>query len=118
MQNASVPLLSPQADTRIHGGSYVTGSATDAGLDGYALARDSGIVSVFVQYRLGLLGYLPPGDAPTSADPNFGLRDVILALEVVRDNIASAGGDPARVTVGGQSSGASMARSECNRRRS
>ena len=57
---------------------------------------------VTVSYRLGLLGYLNP-DAP--APQNLGLRDQILALRWVRQNIAAFGGDPSQVTVFGQSAG-------------
>jgi hypothetical protein len=104
--------LCPSLTPRIHGGSFTDGSITDSGLNGTTLARDSGIITVFVQYRLGLLGYLPPPSAPTSPNPNFGLNDVLLALEVVRDNIGRVGGDAGKVTVAGQSSGATMARCE------
>lgn len=74
------------------------------------MAVHDGIVVIFPQYRLGVLGHLPPPVAPTGGDPNYALRDIVTSLEVVRDNIAAAGGDPAAVTVGGQSAGASMTR--------
>ncbi|KAL1405738.1 hypothetical protein Q8F55_007408 [Vanrija albida] len=91
----------------LHGGSFVAGSASDSGLNGAPLAAE-GVLTVFVQYRLGALGLLPPPEAASSADPNLAVLDVILALRVVRDNIAAVGGDPRRVTLGGQSAGASM----------
>lgn len=87
------------------------GSASDAGLDGSVLAAEDNMVVVFVQYRLGVLGFLPPKDAPTAKDPNLAVRDVVLALKSVQANIGAVGGDPARVTVGGQSAGASLSRS-------
>ncbi|WOO83316.1 Para-nitrobenzyl esterase [Vanrija pseudolonga] len=93
-----------------HGGAFVSGSASSAGMNGAAFAAD-GIVSVFVQYRLGALGFLPPPIAESSNDPNLAVMDVVLALRVVRDNIRAAGGDPGRVTVGGQSAGATLIRS-------
>lgn len=84
-------------------------------MNGAAFAAD-GIVSVFVQYRLGALGFLPPPIAESSSDPNLGVMDVVLALRVVRDNIrASVGGDTGRVTVGGQSAGATLIRSGSSR---
>lgn len=70
------------------------------------------MIVVFLQYRLGIFGFLPPADAPTANDPSLAVRDVVLALETVKANIAAVGGDAGRVTVGGQSAGASMSRSE------
>lgn len=101
-----------EADPRIHGGAYVHGSASDAGLDGSERAAQDGIIVVFVQYRLGVLGFLPPDGASTINDPNLAVRDVVLALNSVKANIAAVGGDPSRVTVGGQSAGASLTRSK------
>jgi para-nitrobenzyl esterase len=82
----------------IHGGGYVAGSPASPWYNGVAFNRD-GVVTVSVSYRLGFdgFGWLP--DAP----PNRGILDWILALEWVRDNIGQFGGDPARVTIAGQS---------------
>ncbi|HEX7209840.1 MAG TPA: carboxylesterase family protein, partial [Propionibacteriaceae bacterium] len=84
----------------IHGGGYVAGSPASPWYDGVAFNRD-GIVTVTVSYRLGFdgFGWLP--DAPS----NRGILDCLLALEWVRDNISQFGGDPARVTIAGQSAG-------------
>jgi para-nitrobenzyl esterase len=84
----------------IHGGGYVAGSPASPWYDGVAFNRD-GVVTVTVSYRLGFdgFGWLP--DAPT----NRGILDWLLALEWVRDNIGQLGGDPARVTIAGQSAG-------------
>ncbi|WP_432753786.1 carboxylesterase/lipase family protein [Streptomyces sp. JL2001] len=84
----------------IHGGGYVAGSAASPWYDGSAFNRD-GVVLVSLGYRLGIEGFLHLDDAPD----NRGVRDWIAALEWVRDNIARFGGDPARVTVAGQSAG-------------
>ncbi|WP_374050371.1 carboxylesterase family protein [Streptomyces roseicoloratus] len=84
----------------IHGGGYVAGSAASPWYDGAAFNRD-GVVFVSLGYRLGIEGFLHLDDAPD----NRGVRDWIAALEWVRDNIARFGGDPARVTVAGQSAG-------------
>ncbi|MET9653793.1 carboxylesterase family protein [Streptomyces sp. NPDC006460] len=84
----------------IHGGGYVAGSAASPWYDGTAFNRD-GVVLVSLGYRLGIEGFLHLDDAPD----NRGVRDWIAALEWVRDNIARFGGDPARVTVAGQSAG-------------
>ncbi|MFF9198221.1 carboxylesterase/lipase family protein [Streptomyces sp. NPDC014779] len=84
----------------IHGGGYVAGSAASPWYDGAAFNRD-GVVVVSLGYRLGIEGFLHLDDAPD----NRGVRDWIAALEWVRDNIARFGGDPAKVTVAGQSAG-------------
>ena len=85
----------------IHGGSFVAGSKDAAIYDGSAFARD-GVVCVVINYRLGVEGFLPIEGVPT----NLGLRDMIAALEWVRANIALVGGDPANVTLFGESGGA------------
>jgi para-nitrobenzyl esterase len=83
----------------IPGGMFEVG--TGASYDGSRFARD-GVVCVTINYRVGPEGfmYLADGDA------NLGLRDQIAALEWVRDHIADFGGDPANVTIFGESSGA------------
>ncbi|KOG91121.1 carboxylesterase, partial [Streptomyces varsoviensis] len=71
--------------------------------DGTAFARD-GVVLVTVNYRLGIAGFLDLPGAPR----NRGLLDVLAALRWVRENIAAFGGDPDRVTLFGQSAGATL----------
>jgi para-nitrobenzyl esterase len=85
----------------IHGGSFVAGSKDAPIYDGSAFARD-GVVCVVINYRLGIEGFLPIEGVPT----NLGLRDMIAALQWVRTNIALFGGDPANVTLFGESGGA------------
>ncbi|MCB5164212.1 carboxylesterase family protein [Streptomyces bambusae] len=85
----------------IHGGAFTRGSSAVPVYNGRAFARD-GVVLVTVNYRLGVEGFGVFPDAPQ----NRGLRDQIAALEWVRDNIAAFGGDPARVTLFGESAGA------------
>jgi para-nitrobenzyl esterase len=88
----------------IHGGGWTVGSGSDPLYDGSAYARD-GVVTVTINYRLGVDGFLHVGeDAPGSG--NFGTLDQIAALEWVQANIAAFGGDPARVTIAGESAGA------------
>jgi para-nitrobenzyl esterase len=98
----------------IHGGANMGGSALGAGgieppFDGEPLAR-RGVVVVTVQYRLGVLGFIGhpelTAESPHHASGNYGLLDLIAALHWVHDNIARFGGDPARVTIFGQSAGA------------
>ncbi|MCX5151171.1 MULTISPECIES: carboxylesterase/lipase family protein [unclassified Streptomyces] len=85
----------------LHGGALTRGSSAVPVYDGSAFARD-GVVLVSVNYRLGVLGYGLFPDAPA----NRGLLDQIAALTWVRENIEAFGGDPARVTVFGESAGA------------
>ncbi len=87
----------------VHGGGFVTGSSRASLYDSRAFARD-GIVLVTLNYRLGVPGFLQLEGAPA----NRGLLDVLAALEWVRDTIAVFGGDPANVTVFGQSAGATL----------
>ncbi|WP_329209049.1 carboxylesterase/lipase family protein [Streptomyces sp. NBC_01708] len=91
----------------IHGGAYVFGSSAQPDFDGTALCRH-GLVVVTLNYRLGFegFGHVPPTGGGETCPDNRGLLDQIAALRWVRDNIAAFGGDPDRVTVAGQSSGA------------
>ncbi len=84
----------------LHGGGFVAGSPASPWYDGAAFMRD-GVVVVTVAYRLAFEGFGHLPDAPA----NRGVLDQVLALQWVRDNIAAFGGDPARVTVAGQSAG-------------
>lgn len=86
-----------------HGGGFTSGSGGRAWYDGARLASSGGIVVVTANYRLGALGYIR---LPGIGADNLGCQDQAAALRWVRDNIASFGGDPGRVTVGGQSAGA------------
>ncbi len=93
----------------IHGGGFALGAGSAGVYDGSRLAAAADIVVVTLNYRLGSLGWLYHPDlaeAPGSPAGNWGLLDQIAALEWVRDAIEAFGGDPARVTVAGQSSGA------------
>ncbi|MFJ9909317.1 carboxylesterase family protein [Streptomyces sp. NPDC101152] len=88
----------------IHGGGFLAGSPAGPWYDGRAFARD-GIVTVTPGYRLGVDGFAPLDGVPR----NLGLRDLLLALDWVRENIAAFGGDPDQVTVAGQSAGGAAA---------
>ncbi|GHE15185.1 carboxylesterase/lipase family protein [Streptomyces alanosinicus] len=93
----------------IHGGAYTFGTSAQPEFNGTALAG-AGLVVVTFNYRLGFegFGHIPPGAEPPYPE-NRGLLDQIAALQWVRENIAAFGGDPANVTVAGQSSGAASA---------
>ncbi|KAG8681718.1 hypothetical protein FRC09_017298, partial [Ceratobasidium sp. 395] len=92
----------------IHGGSFVVGSATGPGLDGSALANATGSIVVVIQYRLGVLGFVPP--SAVNANTNLGVRDMITALQLINKVVSSFGGDSSQVTIAGQSSGGQMIR--------
>jgi para-nitrobenzyl esterase len=85
----------------VHGGALTRGSAALPTYDGTRFARD-GIVFVTVQYRLGQEGFA----VLEGVEQNLGVLDQQAALRWVRSEIAAFGGDPARVTVMGQSAGA------------
>ncbi|NKS55490.1 carboxylesterase family protein [Rhodococcus hoagii] len=87
----------------IHGGSLSHGSNALPMYDGARFARD-GIVFVALNYRLGVEGFTVLDDAPA----NLGLADVAHGLQWVHDEIAAFGGDPARITVAGQSAGGAL----------
>ena len=94
--DASLPVM-----VFIHGGSFNSGTGSLPLYDGARFARD-GVVLVTINYRLAADGFFWVGDGV----PNIGLLDQVAALEWVRDNIAAFGGDPAQVTVFGESAGA------------
>jgi para-nitrobenzyl esterase len=90
----------------IHGGGVESGSAND--FEGSSLARSSDVVVVAINYRLGVFGFLDLSRFGEEylGSANNGIRDIVLALEWVRQNIAAFGGDPSNVTVFGESAGA------------
>jgi para-nitrobenzyl esterase len=85
----------------VHGGAFVNGSGAVPTYSGVPFARD-GVVCVTLNYRLGVDGFLHFADGGPA---NRGLLDQVAALRWVQENIAAFGGDPARVTVGGESAG-------------
>jgi para-nitrobenzyl esterase len=88
----------------IHGGSFTGGSNRNVWYDGRSFAAH-GVVVVVMNYRLGALGWLHFEDEERESS-NCGLLDQVTALEWVRDNIGVFGGDPANVTLFGESAGA------------
>jgi para-nitrobenzyl esterase len=92
----------------LHGGGFASGSGDYSMYDGANMARKRDVVVVTVNHRLNVFGYLYLADIGGTkyADAsNAGHRDIVLALEWVRDNIANFGGDPGNVTIFGQSGG-------------
>ena len=84
----------------IHGGGFTAGCNASTWYRGEPFAS-KGVVTVSINYRLGAEGFLVVDGAPT----NRAVRDWLLALEWVQENIAAFGGDPAKVTIAGQSAG-------------
>ncbi|GAA4474893.1 para-nitrobenzyl esterase [Rhodococcus olei] len=91
----------------IHGGGFRSGSGNDELYDGSAFAGD-GVVTVTINYRLGVEGFLYLGDrAPDPAVTGaMGIADQVAALRWVQENISGFGGDPSNVTIAGESAGA------------
>ncbi len=92
----------------IFGGGFATGAGYNAGTDGSNLASRGDVVVVSLNYRLGNLGFLALKDGVTNG--NYGIQDIITALQWIKNNIKAFGGDPKRVTVFGQSAGAAAIR--------
>jgi para-nitrobenzyl esterase len=93
----------------IHGGGFTSGTSGNPVFDGVALAKLGDVVMVSINHRLGCLGYLELGDLAPEFEGSgvVGMMDLVAALEWVRDNIESFGGDPAKVMIFGQSGGGS-----------
>ncbi|MBC7422459.1 MAG: carboxylesterase/lipase family protein [Ferruginibacter sp.] len=85
----------------IHGGAFAIGTSDVPLFDGTNFAK-KGVVLVTLNYRMGIEGFLQIPGVPT----NIGIRDQIAALKWVKENIAAFGGDPANVTLFGESAGA------------
>ena len=96
----------------IYGGAYYEGAGSSPHNQGDYLAQN-GVVVVTFNYRLGPLGFLAypelTAESPHGASGNYALADTIAALQWVQDNIRGFGGDPANVTIFGESAGSAMA---------
>lgn len=95
----------------LHGGAYTYGAGSQPVYDGTNLARKGEVVVVTLNYRIGGLGFLDLSSyssADEVYDSNLALKDVLLALRWVQQNIAAFGGDPGRVTVFGESAGGGL----------
>jgi para-nitrobenzyl esterase len=93
----------------IYGGALSSGASRDPMYDGKRLA-ERGVVVVSINYRLGVLGWLAhpelSAESAQGISGNYGLLDQIRALAWVKENVAAFGGDPANVTIAGESAGA------------
>jgi para-nitrobenzyl esterase len=94
-----------------YGGSLRSGAGSQPQYDGEALAR-KGVVLITYNYRLGMFGFFShpelTQESPQKASGNYGLMDLIAVLEWVQRNATAFGGDPQRVTIMGESAGASL----------
>ncbi len=93
----------------IHGGAYMGGCGNDVAFDGEAWA-ERGVILVTINYRLGMLGFFSHPELSAEngygGSGNQGIYDQLAAIRWVHDNIAAFGGDPAQITIMGQSAGA------------
>jgi carboxylesterase type B len=90
----------------MQGGGFGINSNPNVNTSGIILAADLDLIVVAINYRVGPFGFLTNGDEVV---PNIGLRDQRKAMEWVQQHIASFGGDPDRVVIGGTSAGAASA---------
>jgi para-nitrobenzyl esterase len=92
----------------IYGGGWVAGDGSEPRYDGESMAK-RGIVVVTLSHRLGIFGYFAhpelTAESPHHASGNYGSLDQAAALRWVRDDIAAFGGDPAKITIAGESAG-------------
>jgi para-nitrobenzyl esterase len=107
----TLTIWTPRADNArrpvlvwLHGGAWLTGAGSLDWYQGARLAREGDIVVVGVNYRLGVLGYLRH---PAVSEGNLGTLDQITALRWIKEHVGSFGGDWERITLAGQSAGAS-----------
>ena len=98
----------------IHGGGFTGGCGHEKHFDGPVWPL-KGVIGVTINYRLGPLGFacLPELEEEAGFTGNYGLYDQMTAIKWVRDNIASFGGDPERITIMGQSAGAMSVQQHC-----
>ncbi len=93
----------------IHGGGMQAGYSYEMEFDGESMARE-GLIMITVGYRVNIFGWMAhpelSAEDPGAPRGNYCLQDLIFSLKWIRDNIAAFGGDPDRVTIGGQSGGA------------
>ena len=91
-----------------NGGGLMAGSGSEYRYDGGAIARE-GVIGITANYREGIFGYFAhpelTAESPYKGSGNYGFLDQVAAIQWVKDNIAAFGGDPARITIAGESAG-------------
>jgi para-nitrobenzyl esterase len=104
--NAKLPVI-----VYIYGGGFTLGSSGMALYGGENVAKSGEAIFVNFNYRVGIMGFMAhpelSAESPHKASGNYGFLDQVAALRWVQSNIAKFGGDPSRVTISGQSAGAS-----------
>ncbi|MGC4938671.1 carboxylesterase/lipase family protein [Kribbella sp. DT2] len=107
----SANLRSPKLPVLVYipGGGFATGSGALPLYDGEALAASGEVLTVTLNYRLGVLGFLAhpelAAESEEGASGNYGILDQLAALRWIQQNVAAFGGDPDRVTIAGESAG-------------
>lgn len=103
-EDADLPVL-----VYIYGGGFIAGDGSEPRYEGESMARNKGIVTVTVNYRLSVFGFMAhPGlteESPHNASGNYGLLDQWAALQWVKNNISAFGGNPDKITIAGESAG-------------
>lgn len=92
----------------IHGGAFMNGNGSSDAYDGASFAAKGNVVTVTINYRLGVMGFLHLDelDHDYAGSGNCGILDQVQALKWIRENIEAFGGDPDRITIFGESAGA------------
>lgn len=112
--NVWAPELHPEAVRPVmvwvHGGAYTFGASSQPLFDATSIVTRGDVVVVTINYRLGAFGFLDlAGLLPEGGfDRNLALKDVLLALRWVRENVSAFGGDPGNVTLFGESAGGGL----------
>lgn len=92
-----------------YGGGYMAGDGSEPRYQGESMARNKGIISITVNYRLGVFGFLShpalTAESPYHGSGDYGLMDQSQALKWVKKNIEVFGGDPDKITIAGESAG-------------
>ncbi len=92
----------------VHGGSFFHGSGSESLYNGANLCRSIDVITVTINYRVGVFGFLDFSSLDPSFSSNNGVRDVLCALSWVHHHIESFGGDSENITLAGQSAGGTL----------
>lgn len=99
--------------SQIHGGAFCRGSSAEDMYNPDFLFMNDDVVFVSFNYRLGAIGFLSLNDPMLNIPGNNGLKDQVFALEFVKRNISSFGGDPQNITIFGESAGGASVHHMC-----